>query len=230
MAMPDIYKWLNGEDVKDSVGYTTVMQHVKSEEEGKSLALRLLIHYYGDIHQPLHTSDRYTKEYPKGDKGGNMFVLKGHYSYNELHAVWDSVIYTYHKAPARPFTADSWADFGALSDDLRSKFTFAKTDINTADFKKFRDESYAIAITAYDGLTEGKDQVVPESYIAKFQPIAQKRVALAAQRLVYMIEQTFGTPKNNLNSLSKGPKTVLSQAQHPPTTFAMAQKALSARK
>lgn len=168
------------------------MAHVNSTDEGRSLALRLLIHYYGDIHQPLHTSDRYTKDLPKGDKGGNDFILKNHYSSPELHAVWDNVIYTYHKNPKRPFTKDSWADFGHTADDLQSRFSFSKAETNTADFAKFRDESYAIAITAYDGLTEGKDQVVPDSYIAKFQPIAQRRVALAAQRLVYGMEQIFG--------------------------------------
>jgi hypothetical protein len=30
--------------------YTTVMKHVKSEDDGKSLALRLLIHLIGDVH------------------------------------------------------------------------------------------------------------------------------------------------------------------------------------
>lgn len=174
------------------------MKHVASEDEGKSLALRLLIHYYGDIHQPLHCSDRYTKEFPKGDKGGNTFVLKNHYAANELHAVWDNVIYTYHKNPKRPFTADSWSDFGAISDDLEAKFhnTFSKKDKSTINFAMFRDESYKIAVTAYDGLTEGKDQVIPDSYIAKFQPIAQKRVALAAYRLVYAMKQLYGSSKS----------------------------------
>ena len=32
-----------------------------------SFHLRLLIHYIGDIHQPLHASSRYTKEFPEGD-------------------------------------------------------------------------------------------------------------------------------------------------------------------
>ena len=165
MAMPDIYTWLTGGDAKETVTYQTVMKYVKSEDEGKSLALRLLIHYYGDIHQPLHTSDRYTKDLPDGDKGGNMFPLKNHYSANELHAVWDNVIYTYHTNPKRPFTPDTWADFGHIADDLKSRFSFSKSDTNTADFEKFKDESYKIALTAYDGLTPGKDSVVPDSYI-----------------------------------------------------------------
>jgi len=112
VVMPQIFKWLKGESAADTLAYETVMKHVDTEEEGKSLALRLIIHYMGDIHQPLHCSDRYTAEHPKGDKGGNDFPLKYHYTANELHAVWDTVIYQYHKAPKRPFTSDSWADFG----------------------------------------------------------------------------------------------------------------------
>jgi len=178
--MPDIYLWLTGGDATDTVSYQTIMKYVNTTEQGESLALRLLIHYYGDVHQPLHTSDRYTKDLPNGDKGGNDFPLKGHYTANELHAVWDTVIYTYHTTPKRPFTAETFADQGVVADDLKSRFSFTKSDTETANFGKFRDESYKIAVTVYDGLTPGKDQVVPDSYIGKFQPIAQKRVALAA--------------------------------------------------
>ena len=59
-----------------------------------SFHLRLLIHYIGDIHQPLHASSRYTKDYPEGDEGGNAF--KVHVNASEqitnLHALWDSVV------------------------------------------------------------------------------------------------------------------------------------------
>ena len=171
------------------------MKHVGSEEEGKSLALRLLIHYYGDIHQPLHNVDRYTKEFPNGDKGGNAFELKNHYSANELHAVWDNVIYTYHNNPKRPFSPATWTDFGALADDLAHQYTFTTSEIQTTDFHKFMVESNKIAVTAYDGLIQGKDQTVPDSYIAKFAPIAKKRVVLAANRLAYAIDQLFSSKK-----------------------------------
>jgi hypothetical protein len=49
-------------------------------------------------------------------------------------------------------------------------------------------ESFEIAVTAYDGLVQGKTEVIPDSYIAHFQPIAKKRAILAADRLVYAIE------------------------------------------
>ena len=74
------------------------MSKVHDEQAAKSLCLRLLIHYIGDIHQPLHCSSRVDKNYPKGDKGGNMFTLPYHYGASDLHAVWDSLIYEYHKS------------------------------------------------------------------------------------------------------------------------------------
>lgn len=51
------------------------MKAVKNEEEGKSFALRLLIHLIGDIHQPLHVLTRVNEEFPKGDLGGVMFDI-----------------------------------------------------------------------------------------------------------------------------------------------------------
>ena len=60
------------------------------------MALRLLIHYLGDIHQPLHCLTRVNPEFPHGDKGGNDFALKYHYKVNNLHSLWDAVMYAYH--------------------------------------------------------------------------------------------------------------------------------------
>ena len=89
--------WIREEnDYHNSYTYTKVMKHHKTEEEAKSMALRFLIHYLGDIHQPLHCMTRVNPDFPHGDKGGNAFELKSHYRVYELHALWDSVMYAYH--------------------------------------------------------------------------------------------------------------------------------------
>lgn len=62
---------------------------------GDGINMRLLIHYVGDIHQPLHTVSRFTKDFPNGDMGGNLFMLKESENVTELHALWDSTIYEY---------------------------------------------------------------------------------------------------------------------------------------
>jgi hypothetical protein len=73
------------------------MNYVKNDEKrGKSYALRLIIHYLGDVHQPLHCLSRVDDNFPAGDRGGNDFPLPTHYTAKELHAVWDSVLYEFH--------------------------------------------------------------------------------------------------------------------------------------
>ena len=53
------------------------------------------MHYVGDIHQPLHASTRVNSKYPIGDRGGNSFPLTSKDGINELHAVWDSLLYEF---------------------------------------------------------------------------------------------------------------------------------------
>jgi hypothetical protein len=50
--------------------------------EGRAEALRFLIHFMGDLHEPLHTADN-------GDRGGNQraVIFLGHAT--DLHKVWD---------------------------------------------------------------------------------------------------------------------------------------------
>lgn len=73
-----------------------MMPKFSNEEEAKSVALRLFIHLVGDIHQPLHCATLVNPDFPHGDAGGNAFPLKYHYSVDNLHALFDSVMYKYH--------------------------------------------------------------------------------------------------------------------------------------
>jgi len=43
----------------------------------KAIALAWLFHLVGDIHQPLHTAQLFTVDYPKGDRGGNEIMCVG---------------------------------------------------------------------------------------------------------------------------------------------------------
>jgi hypothetical protein len=138
--MPDLFEWVSSNGSysnNDSFVYKTVMKYVLNDDQGKSIALRLLLHYYGDIHQPLHCASRYTlDQFPDGDRGGNEFKLKNHYKASNLHALWDSVIYTYRKTIYRPFTEKSWSEFGIISEALSDEFPyFEDIEVQTLDFK-----------------------------------------------------------------------------------------------
>src|SRR5262245_20040914 len=42
----------------------------------KAIALAWLFHLVGDTHQPLHTAQLFTVDYPKGDRGGNEICIR----------------------------------------------------------------------------------------------------------------------------------------------------------
>lgn len=94
--------------------YTAVASHYSNTSDGvveddkrsviQSVLLRLLIHYTGDISQPLHNADR-------GDHGGNDFPLKYHYGVDNLHALWDTGVYRFRNTSATPFNDSDWALF-----------------------------------------------------------------------------------------------------------------------
>lgn len=55
----------------------------ESSDDDKEFYLKLLIHFIGDLHQPMHIG-------LKSDKGGNDFKLKWFNKSTNMHRVWDS--------------------------------------------------------------------------------------------------------------------------------------------
>jgi hypothetical protein len=67
-------------------GINTCIQILKdktSSEEDKAFHLKLLIHFVGDLHQPMHIGQ-------KEDKGGNTVQVEWFGKGTNLHSVWDS--------------------------------------------------------------------------------------------------------------------------------------------
>ena len=62
---------------------TMVLKNKNSTPDEKKLALRMLIHLVGDLHQPMHTAR-------KDDLGGNKILLTWFGDKTNLHRVWDS--------------------------------------------------------------------------------------------------------------------------------------------
>lgn len=60
----------------------TLQSDTASKEE-KAFQLRMLVHFIGDLHQPLHTGI-------SEDKGGNDFQVRWYRDGTNLHRVWDT--------------------------------------------------------------------------------------------------------------------------------------------
>ena len=81
------------------------MDWFAEEDDQRSFALRLIVHYVGDIHQPLHNIDKVDYRHAKGDRGGNMQLVPDDGSgVINLHMLWDSVIYKHYNKQALPLS------------------------------------------------------------------------------------------------------------------------------
>ena len=206
VGLHDITAWLSGKggsDYKDGYMYTFLMKKFDNNENvAKSYALRLLIHYMGDIVQPFHCEYRYNKDYPEGDKGANTFPLPDHYSVHELHALFDMVLYTQHKNIERPFTEETWTSFQTEVKNVTDtyKYVAKKTSsYRTIDYDKMAEESFEIAKTLYKGVKE--NEKVPQAYLDKNTPLAYERLTLGGYRLFYQIEYIFGDSNDELPTM-----------------------------
>jgi hypothetical protein len=66
----------------------------ESNLEQKGIALAWLFHLVGDVHQPLHTAQLFTADYPQGDRGGNEICVRVTQAGRpmDLHRFWGGVI------------------------------------------------------------------------------------------------------------------------------------------
>jgi hypothetical protein len=101
----------------------------------QSMYTRFLIHFIGDIHQPLHSAslfDDVTFPPPLGDMGGNAFKIQGA-NVTNLHSLWDSGIGMWSEDPVRPLNAtasaylDGWADRLETANPMYDSIVFCKT-------------------------------------------------------------------------------------------------------
>lgn len=162
---------------------------------GKSLSLRTLIHFIGDIHQPLHAEERVTAKKPNGDMGGNLFYIK-HYNdshMDNLHFIWDEMFMPYNTSIRTNLPPEKYQFIDEWSKGIQAEYTFEslKPQIQrNGNQKAWSDESFAIAKSfAYNGLYENQD--LPQLYQDMGRDICRQRVALGGYRLGITLDAIF---------------------------------------
>ena len=148
-------------------------------------ALKFVIHFVGDIHQPLHGAE------DDNDQGGNLVFVTVDGITDKLHSVWDTLLV--NKLGGSP---------EEIAENLESR-------ISEADVKKFSsgtpttwaEESHKIAHDFIYAQSKGKEHdednpvVLPNDYVAKALPIVRSRLSLASVRLAMVLNKAFEKPK-----------------------------------
>ena len=176
-----------------------VLKDKNSPLPEKAIAFCWLAHLVGDIHQPLHCTSYFSKDYPTGDGGGNAFLI----GKTNLHSFWDDVLGS-DPTPFEHFDAVSQGIYRAQQLQ-RSKLLELTQSVT---FKSWAEESHAIAVsfTYKDGkimLKGGRGNhdhddgplVIPDfplNYKVQAKSVAERRVALGGYRLADKINVIFG--------------------------------------
>ena len=89
------------ENVIVALGRYVRVLKTSADDNERAQALRFIIHFVGDIHQPLHCSARVDKKNPGGDQGGNLFFIKVP-DRVKLHSFWDGGLNSFPRGGGPP--------------------------------------------------------------------------------------------------------------------------------
>ncbi len=100
----------------------TTLASSKSTAVPQAIQLRNIIHFAGDMTQPLHVVAMYNDaQFPTGDQGGNLFKIYGA-NQTQLHAFWDSGAGVWANDPYRPLSPSDANFIQTTASDIASKY------------------------------------------------------------------------------------------------------------
>jgi len=167
----------------------SVLKNPNSNQFEKAFFLRFLIHLTGDAHQPLHCIDRYSKNFPHGDQGGNLFLTENK-SYHNLHSFWDDGLGLFNQrcgfSSSKSRRADCLAE-KIQKDYPKNYFGDKIQDLNPEDWV---DQSFILAKDKVYNTSENK--ALSAEYIQNNQQIVEQQTALAGYRLANLLNNILG--------------------------------------
>lgn len=173
-----------------------LVRSLKSSNANENVKVRnlsLIIHFIGDLHQPLHASELYSVDFPNSDRGGNLYdisyVESGGYQIRNLHKLWDSAINLY------PSYGYSYNVNDRSSIEKISKLIMAAVPLSDVskeaydlDVSNWQSESHQLGRKAHD-TPLGKTP--SDSYISNNTKVVERQLALAGYRLANVLNSTL---------------------------------------
>lgn len=175
----------SGDIVRTINEQAQLLNNPEATEEQKSLALKMIIHLVGDIHQPLHMGHR-------SDLGGNRWTVKFFNAPTNLHSTWDSKL---------PEAAHKWS-YTEWQQQLDRATPEEEAEI-IADGtpEKWGKECYEIATDVYN--TTPQDSKLSYDYIAKWTPIIEQQFLRGGLRLADLLNSILDPHYSGANKIIK---------------------------
>jgi hypothetical protein len=186
-----------------------ILKDLKADPAKRAEALRYIIHFVGDLHQPLHTTTN-------ADEGGNCVPIKyfrrnvhehNHSFSPNLHSLWDTAILERDAEGADPaeyaetldaqFAADieGWQKAGIHVDEwVWEGYDFAENVVYGELTPKIAIEPNVAVHSCSDDNNIGErllrqNIVAGEAYQEKAAPVTEKRIAESGVRLAMILNE-----------------------------------------
>ena len=175
----------------------TKLQDPTASLSNQAVALRFLIHFCGDITQPLHCATGVATNLPAGDEGGWDFLLTG--TWNRLHILWDDGGGYLSDTITRPFTAASQAIITNKAHEVEALYPYSLSIGSIPDPMPWAVEGWGLAKTvAYVGVTNGTTPTA--SYLNTVMTTSKQRLAIGGQRLAKLPNTIYVTNAPNMTA------------------------------
>jgi hypothetical protein len=137
-------------------------------------ALKFVVHFVGDIHQPLHAGYR-------DDKGGNLYQVQFEGRGSNLHRVWDSGL-----------LSRRGLDAVAYANRLDTPAAVARPPAAALGIDRYVQWAReSCRLTAQPGFYPGGHRI-DQVYVDAQLPLAESRLRLAGRRLAMVLNRTLG--------------------------------------
>lgn len=162
----------NGDIVRAVQSRIEVLKDASASKDEKVLALKMLVHLLGDMHQPMHLGHL-------SDLGGNRWAVKYFNRDKNLHGVWDSdLVESAHK-----WSYTEWVyQIDRTTPSKKKEILYGTPD----DWAK---ETFTIATDVYDSTPEGTN--ISYDYIAKWTPTIENQFLKGGLRLADILNALF---------------------------------------
>lgn len=154
-----------------------------------SWGLALFVHVMGDMHQPLHNTELYDVQFPKGDLGGNLIKVSWNNSKDitELHAFFDSVCGLYTGTLPRPLSASDAAWMQSEAASLIKQYPLSEAEASLLDPFLIANESWELGVKVAYHMVNGSliqnHAVLDDAYTQRCIPVMQRQIVRGGVRI-----------------------------------------------
>ena len=175
----------DGDIVRAIYDQVTILQNDEYSKEEQQLALKILVHLMGDLHQPMHMGHA-------TDLGGNRWTVNYFGRDTNLHSVWDSSV---------PESAHKWT-YTEWNNQI-NRATPEEATIILADGtpEKWGKETFELCKEVYAKTPQGTK--ISYDYVSDWTPVVEQQFLKGGLRLADLLNSIYDPSYQGSNLIVK---------------------------